>query len=143
MADMEGVKPSRVWYTKIRVGKSVLVSTTEYCLLCELIVLVLFRTEKVVGWPDSTLTVSLIQVLGLDGRSKESLTGPTDNTDSNYRRTWEVERLNIYVYRILIVFTSKCCTVSYAIRASRSWDSKQCETEEEIKENRTVLWFIL
>lgn len=22
------------------------------------------------------------------GGSKESLTGPTDNTDSNYRRTW-------------------------------------------------------
>lgn len=71
------------------------------------------------------------------GGIKDSLTGPTDNTDSNYRRTWGVERLNIYVYRILIVFTSKCCTVSYAIRASRSWDGKQCETEEEIKENRT------
>lgn len=55
-----GVKPSRVWYTKIRVGKSVLGSATEYCFLCELIVLVLFRTEKVVGWPDSTLTVSII-----------------------------------------------------------------------------------
>lgn len=71
------------------------------------------------------------------GGSKESLTGPTDNTDSNYRRTWGVGRLNIYDYRILIVFTSKCCTVRYAIRASRSWDSKQCETEEEIKENPT------